>query len=182
MQIVLNHYHDVEKYAVENVGARESYDVRATRGVEELHIEVKGSSGLADKVELTFNEVAHAYDTETYLVIVGQIQWRKLPDGTVEISGGRARRWTSRTSAEEHLTPSRYWYRPPAHIDELLVPRQHIAWSPNFNAPMGSPSDPTTLKEAQAGLQRPSIVTYRQRPLTGNTPLGSRPARGIGLT
>ncbi|MEV4764690.1 DUF3883 domain-containing protein [Micromonospora chokoriensis] len=120
--IAMDHYRDVEGYDVENVGNRRSYDIRAIRGTEELHIEVKGSSGLADKVELTSNEVDHAHGTDTHLVIVDEIRWRKLPDGTVETSGGRARRWTAWTPAEEHLTPARYWYRPPAHADELPLP------------------------------------------------------------
>ncbi|MCG5450783.1 protein NO VEIN domain-containing protein [Micromonospora hortensis] len=122
VRTVMDHYRDVEGYEVENVGHRESYDVRATRGTEELHIEVKGSSRLADKVELTSNEVNHARGTDTHLVVVDEIRWRRLPDGTIETSGGRARRWTAWTPAEEHLTPSRYWYRPPAHTNELPLP------------------------------------------------------------
>ncbi|MER5337974.1 DUF3883 domain-containing protein [Micromonospora sp. NPDC002717] len=119
VRTVMDHYRDVEGYEVEDVGSRESYDVRATRGTEELHIEVKGSSGLANRVELTSNEVDHAYGTDTHLVIVDEIQWRRLPDGTIETSGGRARRWTAWAPADEHLTITRYWYRPPAHTDEL---------------------------------------------------------------
>jgi hypothetical protein len=125
VRIVMDHYRDVEGYEVEDVGDRESYDIRATRGTEELHIEIKGSSRSADKVELTFNEVGHARGTDTHLVIVDEIQWRRLPGGTVETSGGRARRWTAWIPAEEHLTPSRYWYRPPAHTDQLPLPH-HI--------------------------------------------------------
>ncbi|MEU7796721.1 DUF3883 domain-containing protein [Micromonospora tulbaghiae] len=130
VQTVMDHYHLVEKYDVENVGSRESYDIRATRATEELHIEVKGSSVLADKVELTRNEVRHARVTDTHLVIVDQIRWRRLPDGTIETTGGRARRWTTWTAAEEHLTPSRYWYRPPNHTDELPLPHRSHPVSP----------------------------------------------------
>jgi hypothetical protein len=119
VRVVMDHYHDVEGYEVEDVGKRESYDVHATRETEELHIEVKGSSGSADKVELTSNEVGHAHGTDTHLVIVDEIQWRRLPDGTIETSGGRARRWTAWTPAEDDLEASRYRYRPPAHTDEL---------------------------------------------------------------
>ncbi|MGY0004136.1 DUF3883 domain-containing protein [Micromonospora sp. I033] len=123
VRTVMDHYRDVEGYEVEDVGNRKSYDVRATRGTEELHIEVKGSSGLADRVELTSNEVDHAHASKTHLVIVDEIQWRRLPEGTIETSGGRARRWTAWTPAEEHLAPARYWYSPPSHTDEL--PRPH---------------------------------------------------------
>lgn len=121
VRIVMDHYRDVEGYEVEDVGSQESYDVRATRGTEELHIEVKGSSVPTDNVELTANEVGHAHVTDTHLVIVDEIRWRRLSDGTIEASGGRARRWTAWTPAEEYLKITRYRYRPPAHTDELAV-------------------------------------------------------------
>ncbi|MCZ7434864.1 DUF3883 domain-containing protein [Micromonospora sp. WMMC241] len=79
VQTVMDHYRVVERYHVENVGDRASYDIRATRGAEELHIEVKGSSGLADKIDLTSNEVAHANGADTHLVIVDQTLDRMDP-------------------------------------------------------------------------------------------------------
>jgi|GEM_PF-3704884 len=122
---VMAHYRDVEGYDVADVGRWESYDIRATRGGEELHIEVKGSSGTAEKVELTFNEAQHARATDTHLVVVDRIEWHKRPDGGIEAGAGRIRRWTAWTPAEEHLTVTRYSYRPPVHSDEL--PSAHDA-------------------------------------------------------
>src|SRR6266496_4625914 len=59
VNLVMSHYTELG-YAVTDVGAIESYDVLAIQGAEELHIEVKGSTGTADAVELTANEVTHA--------------------------------------------------------------------------------------------------------------------------
>jgi len=122
VRTVMDHYRLVEGYEVKDVGDQESYDIRASRGTEKLHIEVKGSSGLADKVNLTRNEVDHAHGNGTHLVIVDQIRWRRLPGGGIETSGGRARRWIAWTPAEEHLTPTQFWYHPPAHTEELPLP------------------------------------------------------------
>ncbi|MFE4851465.1 protein NO VEIN domain-containing protein, partial [Streptomyces sp. NPDC056689] len=39
-----------------------AYDLRCTRGTEERHVEVKGTTGAATSVELTINEALHARD------------------------------------------------------------------------------------------------------------------------
>ncbi|MCK1805346.1 MULTISPECIES: protein NO VEIN domain-containing protein [unclassified Micromonospora] len=109
---VLRHY-SAQGYDVKDVGGTKSYDVHATAGQRELHVEVKGSSGDADAVELTFNEVEHAAAADTHLVVVDLIDWRRLPDGTVETSGGRVRVWESWTPAEASLKPTRYRYQLP---------------------------------------------------------------------
>ncbi|SCG77570.1 protein NO VEIN domain-containing protein [Micromonospora inositola] len=115
---VLEHYSN-HGYDVKDVGSTESYDVLALSGRRELHIEVKGSSGDADTVELTANEVEHASVASTHLVVVDLIDWRRLPDGTVETSGGRVRVWEKWTPAKMSLKPSRFRYRLPAGSDHL---------------------------------------------------------------
>ncbi|MFJ3722749.1 protein NO VEIN domain-containing protein [Streptomyces sp. NPDC090045] len=40
------------------------YDLRRTRGAEERHVEVKGTTGAATSVELTINEVLHVRDKD----------------------------------------------------------------------------------------------------------------------
>jgi hypothetical protein len=104
-------------WTVEDVGDRESYDLRVTRGGEEIHVEVKGSSTTTDEVELTRNEVRHARTAETHLVVVDQIGWSRLPDGGIRTTGGRVRRWTAWTPQEEHLEATRYRYRLPDPVD-----------------------------------------------------------------
>ncbi|MFE5690016.1 protein NO VEIN domain-containing protein, partial [Streptomyces sp. NPDC056512] len=47
-------------WTVEKLG--KPYDLRCTRGTEERHVEVKGTTGAATSVELTINEALHARD------------------------------------------------------------------------------------------------------------------------
>jgi Domain of unknown function (DUF3883) len=113
VNLVMSHYTELG-YAVTDVGAIESYDVLAIQGAEELHIEVKGSTGTADAVELTANEVTHARAViPTDLVVVDEIKWTRLDDGTIQTSGGRRRSWRNWQPAEKDLTASRYRYRLP---------------------------------------------------------------------
>ncbi|MEV4544542.1 protein NO VEIN domain-containing protein [Micromonospora echinaurantiaca] len=104
-----------EGYEIEQIG--KPYDLLAVKGTEELHIEVKGSSGTADTVELTKNEVRHAYDAETHLVVVDQIRWSRLPNGEIFTDGGRVRRWTTWTPHDEDLEVTRYRYRLPTRAE-----------------------------------------------------------------
>ena len=108
VNLVMSHYTELG-YAVTDVGAIESYDVLAIQGAEELHIEVKGSTGTADAVELTANEVTHARAViPTDLVVADEIKWTRLDDGTIQTSGGRRRSWRNWQPAEKDLTASRY--------------------------------------------------------------------------
>ena len=75
---------------------------------------MKGSTKRAKAVELTKNEVAHAREVVTDLVVVDQIQWEKLPDGTIRTSGGRFRPWPRWQPADKDLKPTRYQYRLPS--------------------------------------------------------------------
>jgi hypothetical protein len=45
--------------------------------------------------------------------VVDQIQWEKLPDDTIQTTGGRFRPWNGWQPAESDLRPSRYQYRLP---------------------------------------------------------------------
>ncbi len=107
-------------YDVRDVGATRSYDLDVTWNTEEIHVEVKGSSGTADAVELTSNEVDHASTAATHLVVVDQIEWSRLPDGQIKTHGGRVRRWTTWVPHSEDLQPTRYRYRLPD--DGSLLP------------------------------------------------------------
>ena len=80
------------------------YDIRLTLDGEEVHVEVKGSTGLADSVLVTVNEVTHA---RTYprveLVVVDSIAWEADEDGTIHASGGRLRHWGEWQVPDESL-------------------------------------------------------------------------------
>jgi hypothetical protein len=56
-------FYQAEGWAVEDVGSTESFDLRCTReGVNERHVEVKGTTGIGETVILTRNEVLHAHE------------------------------------------------------------------------------------------------------------------------
>ncbi|MGC4796922.1 protein NO VEIN domain-containing protein [Micromonospora saelicesensis] len=110
-------------YEVADVGATRSYDLHAVKGAEEIHIEVKGSSGTAEKVQLTSGEVDHAHDAAaTHLVVVDEIEWTRLPNGEIQTTGGRIRRWTSWTPHDDDLKATHYRYRLPGGGVELPDP------------------------------------------------------------
>ncbi|MEU7603977.1 DUF3883 domain-containing protein [Streptomyces sp. NPDC041003] len=58
-QLAIDHY-EKGGWTVERLGR--PYDLRRTRGAEERHVEVKGTTGAATSVEPTINEVLHARD------------------------------------------------------------------------------------------------------------------------
>ncbi|MCC5480838.1 DUF3883 domain-containing protein [Streptomyces barringtoniae] len=58
-QLATAHY-ELQGWTVEKLG--KPYDLRCTRGTEERHVEVKGTTGAATSVELTINEVLYARD------------------------------------------------------------------------------------------------------------------------
>ena len=74
-------YYEAAGWNVENVGDTESFDLLCRRKNEELHVEVKGTTGDGSSIFLTSNEVAHAQrqNPRTALFIVRQIVIR--PDG-----------------------------------------------------------------------------------------------------
>jgi hypothetical protein len=110
VDLVMTRYRQLG-YTVTDVGTTESYDVLAIKDGEELHIEVKGSSGTAYDVELTVNEVDHARaGIPTDLVVVDEIKWTRHDDGTIQTSVGRYRSWHNWQPAEENLKASRYRY------------------------------------------------------------------------
>jgi hypothetical protein len=108
----LSHFEEAG-YLVKDVGDSCPYDVLATSDTEELHIEVKGSSGTATTVELTAGEVLDSSfegEYESVLVVVDQIEWSREPSGTVFAKGGRPRVWRDWIPDSERLDPTRYRY------------------------------------------------------------------------
>ncbi|MDO8308064.1 MAG: DUF3883 domain-containing protein [Actinomycetota bacterium] len=109
----LAHY-EALGYQVDNVGSTRPYDVHATSDTEARHIEVKGSTGRAESVELTIGEVDNAHGHQpTDLFIVDNIDWFRAPDGTVVTDGGEVRIFTDWTPKDEHLKITRYRYSVP---------------------------------------------------------------------
>jgi hypothetical protein len=57
VRVVRKHFKEVLGYETEDVGATESYDVRATKGDSVIKVEVKGTTSEGAEVMLTANEV-----------------------------------------------------------------------------------------------------------------------------
>lgn len=107
-------YFVAKGFAVEDVGSFAAYDLHVTRATETRHVEVKGSAGPADSVELTAGEVNNARAHQpTDLYIVSRIEWWREPDGSVTTGGGNDRLLSNWTPQPEDLAPTSYRYTVP---------------------------------------------------------------------
>jgi len=97
-------------WSVERVGAmRLGYDLRCKKDQQELHIEVKGTTGKGQEVILTPNEVKHCKEYDAMaLVIVSRIIVAE--DETIS-DRGDLQILDPWLIDETHLTPSEYSYR-----------------------------------------------------------------------
>lgn len=107
---------EAEGYNCVDVGTTRSYDLHATKAEEEIHVEVKGSTGTATTVELTSNEVTHSRSPmwQTRLVVVDEITWTRA-SGKVVTSGGRLRVWPAWQAEPDRLAATKYRYQLPNH-------------------------------------------------------------------
>lgn len=107
---------EAERWDVEDVSAQKrGYDLHASRGDEERHVEVKGTIGSGASVILTRNEVRHARANPALAVLAVVSGIRLSGEGTSwEADGGRLRdfdRWRIEDGA---LEPRSYeWVLPP---------------------------------------------------------------------
>ncbi|WP_410598438.1 protein NO VEIN domain-containing protein [Amycolatopsis sp. lyj-90] len=86
------------------------YDLKCRRKGEELHVEVKGTTGAAAAVELTVNEVNHAHGPDvTDLFVVSEI----IVNDSYETSGGKTHIFENWTPNEDALQPIRFRYELP---------------------------------------------------------------------
>jgi hypothetical protein len=101
-------------YIVEYTGASEPYDLLVGKDADVRRVEVKGSSGAANTVELTSGEVDNSHaSAPTDLYVVDGIQWRREADGSVRANGGGTRWWRNWTAQQIDLTTTRYRYKLP---------------------------------------------------------------------
>jgi hypothetical protein len=104
---------EAEGWTVEDVSSRESYDLDCTRGAETLHVEVKGTVSDGASVLLTPNEVRHARERPSALIVVRAVLLeRDAVSGEWSGSGGTAevvRPWN--IDADGELIPIGYEYR-----------------------------------------------------------------------
>lgn len=102
-----------EGWTVTDVSKTASYDLRCSRDDEELRVEVKGTTGLGEKVLLTANEVVHARERHPHvsLVVVSAIELSD--DDPPSAAGGTLARFDAWSPAEADLKAVTYSYRVP---------------------------------------------------------------------
>lgn len=107
--LATRHYENQE-YDIEDVGALRSFDLIGTRpGGDVIHVEVKGTTGYGNRINLTANEVQHARscDVLVSLVVVSQIELNKR---TGAASGGMLRVLEPWDVQEGRLRPLTFQY------------------------------------------------------------------------
>ncbi|WP_166022694.1 MrcB family domain-containing protein [Streptomyces chilikensis] len=99
-------------WTVEDVGARRPYDLHLTRGDEELHVEVKGTTSLGQAVVLTRAEVEaqRAFAPHNALVVVHSIRLDRS-GAEVTAEGGVLHCTSPWVMEQPDLTPISYRYR-----------------------------------------------------------------------
>lgn len=104
-------YLEDQGYQLEYVGATESFDIKASRGTESLHVEVKGTTSAGDQVILTSNEVAlhQRVHPNNALIIVHSISLTGK-DEDCSASGGVLRCISPWSIEENRLSPISYRY------------------------------------------------------------------------
>ncbi len=113
MQTATDYFENLN-WDVEDVSLRKSYDLRCTKGQEEIHVEVKGTTSEGEQVLLTPNEVRHAreYYPNVVLFIVSKLNIT-TKDDTIEVHDGNIEiLWPWRVE-DTDLTPIGYTYRVP---------------------------------------------------------------------
>jgi len=73
---------------VEDVSLQASYDLLCLRGEEELHVEVKGTTGKGERIILTKNEVQEATTSAYAIFLLSQIQLSHEDGGEPRAKGG----------------------------------------------------------------------------------------------
>lgn len=102
-------FYEGQGWRVEDVSARESFDLRCFRKGVELHAEVKATTTAGHSVMLTPNEVEHALTYEHVdLYVVYAIKLSYTEEGGLELSDGMERRISPWRPAPNSLKPLGY--------------------------------------------------------------------------
>jgi len=101
-------------FTVVDVSRNLPFDLLCTRGNEELHVEVKGTTGLGEEVVLTKNEVAHARENagKMVLAVVSRIRLERMPGGP-QVTGGKLTVWQPWAIDDGEMLPTQFRYTPP---------------------------------------------------------------------
>lgn len=111
---VAEEYFERDGFAVRDVSATCSYDLRCVKGDLVVHVEVKGTAGSGEEIELTIGEVndARNSDHRTDLIIVSQIDLEG-EGSQCRGHGGATHLLRDWTPVSTHLRPIRFRYRVP---------------------------------------------------------------------
>ncbi|MGW5658376.1 protein NO VEIN domain-containing protein [Streptomyces humi] len=116
------------------------YDLRCTRGTEERHVEIKGTTGAPTSVELTINEVLHARDTNNTvdLYVVSDIKVDTHTD-PYTATGNTVTHYHDWKPAEEDPRPRKYGYGPPHNTSDSHEAENGATPRPHARTPPGPP-------------------------------------------
>jgi hypothetical protein len=111
VKLATEHF-EVQGWTVRDVGAKESYDLLASRGDERLHIEVKGTTSLGHQIVLTRSEVEqqrHLVPHNALVIVhsIGLDRSTRPPTAT----GGVLTCISPWTVEDENLTVVSYFYQ-----------------------------------------------------------------------
>lgn len=118
MKLAKKHYEN-KGYQVEDTSQNNPYDLRCSKEKEMIFIEVKGSTGSCDKIELTKNEVNCANEKGRIfeLFVVSEIEIIDKNAKTPKTRGGRRRIIKPWRPKRKCLTPVKYLYNLARHDD-----------------------------------------------------------------
>ena len=111
MSAATAHY-DAGGYSVEDVHLREPYDLRCTRGNDEVHVEVKSTTGSAEYILLTRGEVVHARQTaHAALFVLTGVRLRTVDEKLVTDASDEPVIIDPWLPGDRDLSPLSYTYR-----------------------------------------------------------------------
>jgi hypothetical protein len=111
MRAATAHY-EARAYAVEDVHLSESFELRCTRGGDEVHVEVKSTTGAAAYVLLTRGEVLHATDAaRAALFVLPGVRLRIMDDKLVVVGSAKPVVIDPLGPHDRDLSPISYRYR-----------------------------------------------------------------------
>jgi len=104
-----------EGWAVEDVSARQSYDLFCRRDSDVRYVEVKGATGAGEKILITAAEIAFALDHREHmmLIIVSSIVVEEITETSVEARGGQHKSIYPWSPDSSDLTAISYFYSVP---------------------------------------------------------------------
>ena len=105
-------HYSARGYAIEDTHANKPYDLKVSKGPDVRHVEIKGTQGRGESVEVTSGEVnaARAGPEPTDLFILHSISVTRSY-GVLNVCGGKVRLLRDWGPEKRHLRPTRFAYQ-----------------------------------------------------------------------